>query len=87
MRVSNALGSNVRYEPSATPQTDRIELSEIARLAEVFRETSARWYAVSDATLLSGRITVAVRYRARAWAYEQAARICQEQLAKQEAGQ
>jgi hypothetical protein len=67
-----------------TPHIDRIESDELAILAEEFRSAAARWRSNSDASRLIGRPTQSVRQGTRAWAYDEAARCCQEQL---EAGQ
>jgi hypothetical protein len=63
-----------------TPHTDRIEAEELARLAREFRSVAERWHRSSDVDRLNGRPSASVRHRTRAWAYEQAARRCHEQL-------
>jgi hypothetical protein len=73
-------------QQSDTPISDRIEREEVARLAEEFRATAKRWYQSADVFQIAGRPTLAVKHRARAWVYEQAARCCQDQL-KQEDGE
>ena len=70
---------------SATPQTDRIERAEVARLATEFRAVADRWQRVADAHLVTGRVTLCVRYRARAWVYAHTAQWCHEQLQHEEA--
>jgi hypothetical protein len=64
-----------------TPLADRIEAEELARVAEEFRSVAERWHRSSDVSLITGRPTLSVRHRTRAWAYDEAARRCQEQLA------
>ena len=67
-----------------TPHIDRIESDELAILAREFRSAAERWRSSSDASRLIGRPSQSVRQDTRAWAYDEAARRCQEQL---EAGQ
>jgi hypothetical protein len=64
----------------ATPQTDRITCDELAVLAREFRSTAERMRHTSYVHVVNGRPSVAVRYRTRAWAYDEAARRCIEEL-------
>ncbi len=59
-----------------TPNADRIEAEELASLAKEFRAVAERQHRSADASLVSGRPSLSVRYRTRAWAYDQAARRC-----------
>jgi hypothetical protein len=67
--------------PTLTPHTDRIECDELAHLAREFRATAERLHGMADAFCIAGRPTGFVRLRTRAWAYDEAARRCHEQLA------
>jgi hypothetical protein len=65
---------------SATPHADRIERDELAILARDFRASAERMRRSSFASRITGRPTAAVRSATRAWAYDQAAQCCLEQL-------
>jgi hypothetical protein len=66
---------------TATPHTDRIECDELAHLAREFRATAERLRSTSYVYRVTGRATASVRSGTRAWAYDEAARCCHEQLA------
>ena len=67
--------------PTLTPHTDRIECDELAACAREFRATAERLRRNSYVSRVTGRATQSVRYGTRAWAYDEAARRCHEQLA------
>jgi hypothetical protein len=64
----------------ATPHIDRVECDELACLARQFRSTAERLRRCSYASRAIGRPTESVRLGTRAWAYDEAAQRCLEQL-------